>query len=210
VDINSIVNTSTQFLKAHPDLSCFFIGLWAFLETGLLLGLIFPAEKVLIVGSIMVAKGLISPVNYVVCVTVGTSLGYTATYFMGYFLGEELLSKVLKKFKVKEETLLKVKSFISTKGEISLLFGRFMAVVRALLPLVIGSFEAPFLKFTLFNLAGAIIWATAYLFLGDLIDKSISIIITHKLIASIFILVFAIFYVLWRKYGKDKEDFSGT
>ncbi len=210
MDINSIVNTSIQFLKSHPDLSCFFLGLWAFLETGLLLGLIFPAEKILIVGSIMVSKGMLSPISYVLCVTAGTSLGYTATYFMGYFLGEELLSKILKKFRVKEESYIKVKTFINTKGELSLVFGRFIAVVRALLPLVIGSFEPSFLKFTFFNILGAFLWATAYLFLGDLIDRTISIIITHKLTSSIFILVAITFYALWRKYGKDKKNFSGT
>jgi len=210
VEIGSLVSESVLFLKSHPELSCFLLFTWAFLETGLLLGLLLPAEKVLIVGSVLVAKGALSPFSYVLCVSAGTSLGYTATYFFGFFLGEELLSKVLKRFGVKRETFLKVKSFVERKGELSLIVGRFFAVVRALLPLVIGAFEPSFLRFTIFNVVGALIWATAYLFLGDLIERSFSIIITHKLETALVIALSLILYALWRKHGKDKKNLSGT
>ena len=95
MELGNLVEVSVQFIKNHPELSCFFLFLWAFLETGLLLGLILPAEKVLFFGSVLASKGVISPSSFLICASLGTVLGYTVSYFVGYFLGEELLEKYL-------------------------------------------------------------------------------------------------------------------
>jgi len=202
----SLVNESVKFIEFHPKLACFVIFTWSFLETGLLLGLILPAEKVLVVSSVLAAKGVISPVHFVVCGTVGTFLGYTASYFLGAYLGEDVLRKILRRFRVSQEDFLRTKEFVEKKGELSLLFGRFIPVVRALLPLIIGSFKPSFVKFTIFNGLGALIWIVFYLFFGNLIEEAFSTIIRHRELILPAILLFLVLYLVWRKYGKDREN----
>jgi len=199
----SLVETSLNYLKAHPQLACGLIFLWAFLETALLLGLILPAEKVLVVSSVLAAKGVISPLHFLICGSLGTFLGYTASYFLGYYLGEEVLKRLLKKLGVSREAFLKTKRFIEEKGELSLLFGRFIPVVRPLLPVVIGAFRPSFLKFTLFNAAGAFLWMLSYLLFGNLIGELFSIIISHKALSLAALSVLTLLYLIWRRYGKQ-------
>ena len=200
------VDSSIHFVEEHPNLTCFVLFGWSFLETAFLLGLVLPAEKVLILSSVLVAKGVISPFSFVACVATGTFLGYQLSYFMGFFIGERYLSGVLSRFGVSEEDFKRVKRFVEEKGEVSLVFGRFIPVVRPALPVVIGAFEPNYLKFTVYNGAGALLWALSYLFLGNLIGTLISTIISHKL-ASLFALFFILSaYYLWRKYGKNREN----
>ncbi|WP_456341793.1 DedA family protein [Thermovibrio sp.] len=202
----SLVSETVKFIELHPKLACLVIFGWAFLETALLLGLILPAEKVLVLSSVLAAKGVISPLHFVVCGTLGTFLGYTVSYFMGAYLGEGVLGRLIKRFGVSEDDLLKTKEFVEKKGELSVLFGRFIPVVRPLLPVVIGSFKPSFLNFTLFNLLGAVIWMLSYLFFGNLIGEFFLTIIRHKEVALPLFLLILIAYLIWRRYGKNRGN----
>ncbi len=204
MDISGIINESLKYIEANPEIAGLIIGLWAFLETALFLGLIIPAEKILILGSVLAAKKYISPTNFIFSVSIGTFLGYTVSYFFGFYLGEPAVKKLLSSLRLNGENYEKAKRFVVERGEVTLVFGRFIAVVRSLLPIIIGAFKMSFIPFILWNLIGAVLWAVFYLFLGGLIGKAISIIITHKLL-GIFIAVIAIFiFYLWRKYGKGE------
>ena len=204
--ILSLVDESFKFIKAHPKLSCLVLFGWSFLETAFMLGLILPAEKVLILSSILVSENVISPVSFVLCIWGGTFFGYEVSYFLGYFLGEEAIEKLAERFRVKGENLERVKAFVNTKGELSLLFGRFIPVVRPLLPVVIGAFRPNFLLFSVFNALGALLWALYYLLFGNLIGKLISNIIRYKFVGVFLLLVLFLTYLLWRYYGKDKKN----
>ncbi len=208
MDFNGLLHTSIEFIKAHPNLSCTMLFLWAFLETGFLLGLLLPAEKLLIMASLLVSQKIVSPVSFFVCGVAGTVLGYSVSFFLGYILGEEVLKKHTEFFKVDEKTFFKAKTFIETKGELSLVIGRFIPVLRAVLPVVIGAFKPEFGKFTLFNIAGAVLWIGSYLLVGNLIGSLFSFIISHGGIAgAAALVVLFLFYALWRKYGKNTKLF---
>ncbi|SMO35860.1 membrane-associated protein [Balnearium lithotrophicum] len=202
----SFVDKSILFIKEHPNFSCLVLFLWSFLETAFLLGLILPAEKVLLLSSFLVAKGIVSPVSYLICVSTGTFLGYEFSYFLGYFLGEEALRKLTNKFNVNEDDFERVKSFVNTKGELSLIFGRFFPIVRPLLPVVLGAFKPNYFVFSVFNGIGALLWATSYLIFGNLIEEFFSNIIRHKFLGILTVIALLSVYFFWRRYGKDKKD----
>ncbi len=202
----SFVESSLHFIEEHPKLTCLILFGWSFLETAFLLGLVLPAEKVLILSSVLVSKGVVSPVSFVLCVSAGTFLGYQLSYFMGDFIGEHYLNRLFSKFGVSEEEFEKVRRFVEKRGEVSLIFGRFIPVVRPTLPVVIGAFEPSYWKFTVYNGIGALLWAVSYLFLGNLIGKLISTIISHKLVSAVVIALTLLLYFLWRNYGKDKKN----
>ncbi len=206
MDFNGLIHTSVEFIKSHPNLSCAMLFLWAFLETGLLLGLLLPAEKLLIMASFLVSQNIISPISFFVCGVSGTVLGYSLSFLLGYILGEEVLKKHARFFRLNEEEFLKAKRFIETKGEFSLIIGRFIPLLRAALPVVIGAFKPKFGKFTLFNVTGAILWIGSYLLMGNLIGELFSFIISHGKVAIIIIsIVSPLLYILWRRYGKNTE-----
>lgn len=207
MELSNIVNVSIQFIKYHPDYSCIFLFTWAFLETGLLLGLVLPAEKILMVGAVLASKGVISPLSFLICGTTGTFVGYTVTYFVGYYVGEEVLEKNLIKLKISKENFIKTKQFMDTKGELSLIAGRFIPVVRPLLPIIMGAFNPSLKKFTIYNFIGAVLWISSYLIFGNLLKGLISFIITHKAMGFCLTVTLVLLYLIWRKHGKNKNLF---
>jgi membrane-associated protein len=204
VSLAGIVDVSTQFVKSHPELACFFFFLWAFLETGLLFGLFLPAEKVLVVGAFLSSKGLVSPLGFFVCASSGTVLGYMASYFAGFFLGEELSEQKVPFVNFSPETLHRAERFVREKGVYALVLGRFLPFLRAVLPVVMGTFRMPFALFFLFNLLGAFLWIFSYLLLGNLIGALFSFIIDHKLQFAGAVVFLLSVLAFWRWYGKDK------
>ena len=202
MDLHNALELSLNFVKAHPELSCVMLFSWAFLETGALLGLILPAEKLLIMASLLVSNGTVSPVSFLLCGTAGTFLGYGVSFYLGKLFGEELF----KKAKVNPETIEKTRQFVETKGEFSLIFGRFIPVVRAVLPVVIGAFHPGVKKFAVLNAVGAVLWIASYLLLGNLMGKAISFIISHGWTSGLAAAAAAAgVYFLWRRYGKNTK-----
>jgi len=206
--LNQLTQEAVSLLKEHPELSCYLTFSWAFLETAFLIGIILPAEKVLVFSSVLAAEGVISPLSFVLCGFFGTFLGYTLSYAAGFYLGEELLKKVARRLKVEESEIERARLFVERRGEVALIFGRFIPVVRALLPFIIAAFRPSFLKFSLFNAVGALLWVLSYLLLGNLIAILFSFIISHKLLAFATLLAVSLAYFFWRRYGKNRKVLS--
>jgi membrane-associated protein len=182
---------------------CSSVFLWSFLETGLLLGLFLPAEKMLILTSILVSKGKVSPYCFVACMGIGTFLGYTVSYFLGALFGR----RVFERMKVSHDHLERAESFVKKWGEVGIVIGRFFPVVRAVLPVLVGSFKPNFWVFSAFNAVGAILWALSYLFVGNLIISLFSLIIKESKFVFLLLLFFFGVFLLWRRYGKNKKLF---
>ncbi|MEO2082693.1 MAG: DedA family protein, partial [Desulfurobacteriaceae bacterium] len=71
----------------------------------------------------------------------------------------------------------------------------------------IGIFKPQFGKFIVYNGLGAVLWMTSYLLLGNLLEKLFSFIISHKVVSLILSVILLALFVVWRKYGKNKELF---
>ena len=54
------------------------------------------------------------------------------------------------------------------RGGVAVLGGRFLAIVRALMPAAAGAAEMPYRVFTIHNLLGGVVWGVGYSLLGYL------------------------------------------
>ncbi|MDB5161033.1 MAG: rane protein, partial [Candidatus Saccharibacteria bacterium] len=133
--------------------SLLLIGLVIFAESGLLLGLLFPGDTLLIAGGIFAAEHRL-PLGYLILtVTIATILGYQ----LGYYLGRTAGPRIFKRkdgILFREDYMRSTESFFKRHGWQAVLFARFIAVVRTVAPLVAGVGRMNLRTFTLFNIVG--------------------------------------------------------
>ena len=128
-----------------------------FAETGLVFGIIFPGDALLVTAGILCGSDLtIDLWLLVTTVALAAVAGNITGYATGYFLGNKLESKADTLF-FKRKYLTRSKHFYEKYGGVALIAGRFLPVVRTFVPILAGAIRIGFWNFTLFNLAGAVL-----------------------------------------------------
>ncbi|HNY03477.1 MAG TPA: DedA family protein [Bacteroidales bacterium] len=144
-----------------------------FAETGLVFGIIFPGDALLVTAGILCGSDLtIDLWLLVTTVALAAVAGNITGYATGYFLGNKLESKADTLF-FKRKYLTRSKHFYEKYGGVALIAGRFLPVVRTFIPILAGTIRIDFWNFTLFNLAGAVLWAGTLIPLGYFVGRKI-------------------------------------
>ena len=147
------------------------IGGLAGAEAAAFVGLVFPGETALIVGGFLAYRGKVSlPVLIVVAVVaaiVGDSIGYELGRVMGPPLRRSRLGRM-----VGEERWERAAQYVRTKGDRAVFLGRWVGVLRALVPTLSGMSGMPYRTFLPANVAGALTWAPAAVLLGYVAGES--------------------------------------
>lgn len=148
------------------------VGLLAFLETGAFVGLIAPGETAIMVGGVIAGQGEISVVALIGLVWVCAVLGDTCSFFIGRRLGRDFILRHGPRFKIDEHRLETVESYFERHGGKTILIGRFVGLVRAVAPFVIGSSGFPYRRFVPYSVIGCGLWGTLYCLLGYIFYQS--------------------------------------
>lgn len=142
-------------------------------ETGLFFGFIFPGDALLFTAGLLCGNDL--SVNIwllVTSVAIAAIAGNIIGFYTGKFLGKRLFLKKDTLF-FKQRHLEKSHAFYEKYGGIAIIGGRFIPVVRTFVPILAGAIDLEFWKFTLFNVAGAVLWSGTLIPLGYFIGKKI-------------------------------------
>jgi membrane-associated protein len=145
--------------------SLLIIGLVIFAESGLLLGLLFPGDTLLIAGGIFAAEHRLPLSWLIIVVATATILGYQ----MGYYIGRSAGPRIFRRKEgllFREDYLASTESFFKRHGWQAVLLARFIAIVRTVAPLVAGIGKMPQQTFILFNIIGGIVWSAGLILLS--------------------------------------------
>ncbi len=146
-----------------------FVGICAiiFMETGVLIGFIFPGDTLLFTAGILAAAPHpIAPLwVMLILIPVSAALGDQCGFFIGRTLGKKALDTKSMKW-IGPEALEKTNSFFDKYGPITVMFARFIGVVRTLTPVVAGISEMKHRTFTLWSIIGCTIWGAGIVALG--------------------------------------------
>ena len=142
-------------------------------ETGLIIGFIFPGDALLFTAGLLCGNDL--SVNIwllVISVALAAIAGNIIGFLTGKILGKRLF---LKKdtFFFKQRHLEKSHAYYEKYGGIAIVGGRFIPVVRTFVPILAGAINMEFVKFSFFNISGAILWSGTLIPLGYLVGKKI-------------------------------------
>ena len=178
-----------------------------FAETGLVVTPFLPGDSLLFATGAIIAKPE-TDLNIFfmwVLLMVAGILGDLVNYHIGKYIGPKAFSG---KYKfLKKEYLEKTEKFYDKYGGKTIIYARFVPIVRTFAPFVAGVGSMSYAKFASYNVIGAILWVTSFLFIGyffgglPIIKDNFTIVVFAIIILSI---LPPIVEVAREKYGKKK------
>lgn len=146
-----------------------------FIECGVPIGLVLPLPgwTLLFSAGVLAASGILSVPIIIAVGILAAVLGYVVGYFTGYKYGRKLFfEKSTTKYFTAEQGR-KTEIFMKKYGVITLVAGRFMAIIHNLAPILSGVAKTPFISFMVLNIVGAVIWVMSGVFLGYFIGQQV-------------------------------------
>jgi membrane-associated protein len=142
-----------------------------FVETGVVVMPFLPGDSLLFVVGAMCGVGFMSFPLAVAVLLAAAILGDQCNYHIGRYFGPKVFQWEHSRY-FNKRAFLQAHAFYERWGGITIVVARFMPFVRTFAPFVAGVAEMSRVKFTLHNVAGAIVWVlgicTAGYFLGGL------------------------------------------
>ena len=145
-----------------------------FAESGLLIGFFLPGDSLLFTAGLLAAlrsRVFDHPIGLVCAVCFFAAiLGDQVGYQFGRRVGPALFTRP-KSVLFKPENIEKAQTFFSSQGPKTILLARFVPVVRTFAPVVAGVGKMRYRLFSIFNVAGGLVWGVGVPLLGYKIGK---------------------------------------
>jgi membrane-associated protein len=126
-----------------------------FAETGLLIGIIIPGDSLLFTVGVVAGAGHLNIVLVNAVLMTAAILGDSTGYFLGRQTGPRIFSRPDSRL-FKQEYVTRTNAFYQKYGGKTILFARFLPVVRSFAALMAGVGGMPYLKFLPYSLCGGI------------------------------------------------------
>lgn len=137
-----------------------------FAETGLVVTPFLPGDSLLFAAGAIIAKPETDLNIFFMCFLLITAgfLGDLVNYHIGKYLGPKAFSGRYKF--LKQEYLEKTQRFYEKHGGKTIVYARFVPIVRTFAPFVAGVGTMSYRYFASYNIIGAVVWVAGFLFLG--------------------------------------------
>lgn len=152
----------------------FLLLLIIYLETGFFLGLVLPGGDYLIftAGLLCGTQYLDLPLPALMAAMIGAAvLGDFTGYAKGKWLGPKLFDKPDARF-FKRSYLEKSRAFYEKYGMLAFISGRFLPVIRTMIPILAGANGFSLLRFSYLNVLGAVVWIGVLTPIGYYLGKT--------------------------------------
>jgi len=179
-----------------------------YIETGFFLGFVLPGGDYLLfaAGMFCGTHFLEIPLALLLLLLITASfLGDFTGYFKGKWLGEKLFVDNKSRF-FKKEYLDRGSSFYTRFGIWAFILGRFMPVIRTLVPMLAGASTFRFNRFLLFNFIGAITWVCTLVPLGYYVGKTYPGVMKYSIYILFIFIVLASLPMLKIMFSRIKKS----
>jgi membrane-associated protein len=180
------------------------VGLLAFGECAAFIGLFLPGETALLLGGAVAATHRVSLPALIIVAAVSAIIGDSVGYEIGRLVGTPLRRSRLGRL-VGEERWSRAERFIAEHGPAAVMLGRWVGVMRALVPALAGMTRMPYRRFLVYNVAGGVTWATAVILIGYTLGaawrraESFLLQASVALLAAIVLALVVRWFIRWRR-----------
>ncbi|GAB2902060.1 bifunctional DedA family/phosphatase PAP2 family protein [Paraburkholderia jirisanensis] len=189
-----------HLLAGHAGWTYAVVFLAAFLESVAIVGVFVPGSTAMFVAGALVGTGTLNLGWLLVCAIVGAVAGDGMSYWFGYRYRTKIAG--IWPFRTHPKLLESGEQYFRKHGLKSVVFARFAAPLRAIVPVVAGMLEMPPGRFYAMNVLSAVLWAPAHILPGVVFGASIQLAgaVSFRLVAALAIVVGAIWaiYVVTR------------
>jgi membrane-associated protein len=156
-----------ELLQAYGFWVYFILFAIVFAETGFVVTPFLPGDALLFAAGALSAvdtSGTLSAPLVCLVLVVAAVTGNTTNYHVGRWIGPPAFSGKYRFLKV--EYLRRTEDFFARHGSMTLVFARFVPIVRTCVPFVAGIARMPYARFQAFNITGALIWVLLLVWAG--------------------------------------------
>jgi membrane-associated protein len=177
-----------------------------FCETGLVVTPFLPGDSLLFACGAFAAAEAFDPWVLFGLLSVAAILGDTVNYAIGHYLGPRVFHFEDSRF-FKKEHLERTHRFYEKYGGKTIIFARFMPIIRTFAPFVAGIGSMTYWKFLMYNVVGGILWIASFVFGGyyfgnvPIVKKNFTLVILAIIVLSI--LPGVIEYLRHPKHNKE-------
>ena len=178
----------SEKLIAYGGLTLLLIIIFA--ETGLFFGFLFPGDALLVTAGLLCSTENFDVNIYLLLfsVSIVAILGNFTGYATGKYFGKRLFIKD-DSFFFKKKHLEITRNYFHKYGGAALIVGRFLPIVRTFAPIMAGASQTSFVKFSMYNVLGAIIWVWSLIPLGFLLGKQFPLLVNEVEYIFLFVAV---------------------
>ncbi len=136
-----------------------------FSETGFVVTPFLPGDSLLFAAGALAATGPLSSTSLFVVLSIAAILGNMTNYWIGYLIGPKILSKREIRF-INRRHLERAHAFFEKYGGITIIYARFLPIIRTFAPFVAGIGFMNYGRFMFFNITAGICWVGVFIYAG--------------------------------------------
>lgn len=168
-----------------------------------------PSEVILPLAGFLSQQEDMSFVLVLITSTLGAYLGALVLYWLGRRLGQERVINALSVIPLLDRRdFERAAGWFARHGRRSIFFGRLIPGVRSLISLPAGAARMPVHIFSLFTLAGTLVWNTVLVSLGRLLGTQYKLVdkysqwVDYAIYAAVAVLIG---WLIWRRVKRKRE-----
>ncbi len=173
-----------------------------------------PSEVILTLGGFMTTQSgcNMSLFGVIIYSTIGSVIGAIILYYIGYILNKDRLIKIVRSkagkiLCLKESDIRKSDKSFNSNGDLTVLYCRFIPIVRSLISIPAGMNKMKFSIFIIYTFIGSLIWNIVLVSLGKLVGENYMVVANIFSKYSKFILIILILWIIFKiikKFNKHK------
>lgn len=168
--MNSVIST---LLSMHGPAVYAVITVLVFLEAAAFVGLVMPSETALVVGGVLASRGNLSLPLLAGMVTLAAVVGDSLGYLVGRRFGPAIrLSRAGRWIGTARWD--RAHAYVESHGAWAVVLGRWVGVMRAMVPATAGMVGLSYRRFLAANLVGVLAWVVGVLAMGYVAAGSVT------------------------------------
>src|SRR5579864_3744682 len=136
-----------------------------FAETGLLVGFVLPGDSLLFTIGVVAGAGELNLVVIMLLLVSASMLGDWSGYLINRRAGPAIFNRPDSRF-FKQEHLQRTRAFYEKHGGKTIIYAKFVPIIRTFAPFVAGVGRMQYSRFASFDIFGAIGWVSSMTILG--------------------------------------------
>jgi len=153
-----------EFANTHGALIYGLLFLIIFVETGIVVMPFLPGDSLLFAAGALAATGVMDPWALFFLLWFAAVLGDNCNYWVGRTIGQRVYEWDSRW--IKREHLAKTQGYFDRHGGKTIVFARFMPIIRTIAPFVAGVGKMPYRRFFLIDVFGGFVWIGSFIALG--------------------------------------------
>ncbi|AKQ44496.1 hypothetical protein TH63_00785 [Rufibacter radiotolerans] len=154
----------SQIISDYGTWTYVILFLIIFVETGVVVMPFLPGDSLLFAAGAFAATGVLNVWWLVLLLFIAAFLGDTLNYLIGDYFGPKVFKRDYRF--LKREYLYKTQAFYEKHGGKTIIFARFIPIIRTFAPFVAGVGTMKYSKFLSYNVIGGFLWVAGFVLAG--------------------------------------------